>query len=225
MSQDLSEAVTSLRQSLANRFRASLYDTARYACNMQDVNWQTHGDMIEALESETPRKLIVMPRGTLKSSIACVAYPIWLLIKDPNERILIDSELFTNSKNFLREIRLHLESPSLTSVFGEFKTNTWNESEIIISQRTHPYKEASISVGGVETTKVGQHYSTIIGDDYNSNQNSRTPEGRRKVIDHYRYNQSILEPDGKYVIIGTRYAEDDVIGFILKNEIQPEGET
>jgi hypothetical protein len=166
---------------------------------------------------------VCVPRGSLKSSLGCVAFPIWLLINNPNLRILIDSELFTNSTTFLREIRAHLDSQDLVSVFGEFRSKTWNETEIIIKQRTKPYKEASITVGGVGTTKVGQHFDYIIGDDYNSPSNSNTLEKSQKVIDHYKYNLSILEPEGTYVIIGTRYSENDLIGYILREQLKIAG--
>jgi hypothetical protein len=208
------------RLAVSNGYRRSLYLTAKTLLGYKDINRDTHGGIISALESPRARKLICVPRGCLKSTIACVAYPIWLLLRNPNLRILIDSELYTNSKNFLREIKAQLETPRMTSVFGTFKSDTnWNEGKITIRQRTIVKKEASITVGGVGTTKVGQHYDVIIGDDYNSNKNSLTPEGCEKVINHYRYNQSILEPDGTYVVIGTRYSENDLIGFILKNEI------
>lgn len=197
--------------------RSSLLAVCRLL-GYKDVNLSTHYKIIRILESKNTRKLICVPRGCLKSSIACIAYPIWLLINDPNARILLDSQLYTNSKNFLREIRAHLEGDRLTSIFGEFKSETWNESEIIIKQRTNPYKEASITVGGIGTTKVGQHYTFLIGDDYNSPDNSNTPQKCTNIIDHYKYNLSILEPTGTYVLIGTRYAELDAIGYILANE-------
>lgn len=203
--------------------QSSLFILASVFLGYKDVTPTTHRQIIEALESPITRKLICVPRGSLKSSLGCVAYPIWRLLKDPNKRILIDSELYTNSTTFLREIRAHLQNPILTSVFGEFKTKVWNESEIIISQRTHPYKEASITVGGVGTTKVGQHFDEIIGDDYNSPQNSKTPEMAQKVIDHYKYNLSILEPEGTYTIIGTRYSENDLIGYVLREQLKVEG--
>lgn len=176
--------------------------------------------MIKALESKTKRKLIVMPRGTFKSSICCVAYPIWLLQTNPNLRILIDSEIFTNSKNFLTEIKNHLSSESFMTVFGPWQSNdNWTQTSITINQRTKNLKEATITCSGVGATKVGQHYDVIIGDDYNSDKNSANPEQRKKVVDHYRMNLSILEPEGTYVIVGTRYAADDVIGHILANEV------
>jgi len=203
--------------------KKSLYVFATCFLGYKDVTPYTHKHIITALESPVTRKLICVPRGSLKSSLGCVAYPIWCLLNDPNERILIDSQLYTNSTTFLREIRAHLQNPTLTAVFGEFKTKVWNESEIIIQQRTHPYKEASITVGGVGTTKVGMHFSRIVGDDYNSPDNSNTPEKAQKVVDHYKYNLSILEPEGTYVIIGTRYSENDLIGYILREQLKVAG--
>lgn len=198
--------------------RSSLYFTAKYILGFKDVNQRTHGEIIELLQSKNPRKLICVPRGCLKSSLACVAYPIWLLINDPNLRILIDSELYTNSSTFLREIKQHVQAPSFKNLFGDWKSKVWNESEIIIGKRTKTLKEASISVGGIGTTKVGQHFDVIIGDDYNSPSNTNTTENAKKVVDHYRYNISILEPKGTYVVIGTRYAQSDLIGHLLENE-------
>lgn len=202
-------------------YKSSLYHTTKFLLGNKDINEHTHGEIIDCLQSPTKRKLICVPRGCLKSTIACVAYPIWLLLNNPNLRILIDSEIYSNSKNFLREIKQHLEHPYVTKLFGQFKLESnWNEGEITIKQRSKIVKEASITVSGVGATKVGQHFDVIIGDDYNSNKNSMTKEGCEKVINHYRYNTSILEPDGTYVVIGTRYSELDLIGHILKNEVE-----
>jgi hypothetical protein len=199
-------------------YKTSLFNFCKFVLGFSDVTKDTHGDILNSLQRHSKRKLIVMPRGCLKSTLACVGYPIWLLINDPNHRILIDSELYTNSTTFIREIKAHLESPKLTNLFGQFKGPVWNSDEIIIQQRTRNYKEASIIAGGVGTTRVGQHHSVIIGDDYNSHNNTNSVENAEKVIDHYRRNISILEPDGTYVIIGTRYHTMDVIAHILDNE-------
>lgn len=101
-------------------------------------------------------------------------------------------------------------------IFGDMEGPVWREDSIVVSTRTKKFKEASITCGGIETTKVGMHYDVIIGDDYNSPDNIKTEEGCQKVIDHFRYNLNILEPDGTYVIIGTRYSENDLIGWVLR---------
>lgn len=207
------------KQMICHIFRNSLFLTATKLLGYKDVNWRTHGEMIHALEAHTKRKLLVMPRGTFKSSLGSVAYPIWCLLRDPNERILIDSEVYTNGKNFLREISSHLLSERMTDLFGSFRGPVWNEGEIIIAQRNRVSKEASITASGIGAEKTGQHYDRIVMDDLNSPSNSATPEGRNKVINHYRYNMAILEPHGTAAIIGTRYAANDAIGFVLQNEM------
>ncbi|WP_287729207.1 hypothetical protein, partial [Microcystis sp. M061S2] len=121
----------------------------------------------------------------------------------------------------LREIKGVLESEMLVYLFGRFNSKElWSADGLIIAQRTRPWKEPSVSCGGIGTVKVGQHYTHIIGDDYNSPKNSSTPEQRAKIVRHYRYNLSILEPNGVYVLIGTRYSEGDLIGHVLREELE-----
>ncbi len=191
------------------------FDFTRDFLGYKDLDRSVHEQFIKVFESRSPRKLVVMPRGTFKSTLGSVAYPIWSLLRDPNLTILLDSELYSNSKNFLREIKTHFESEKMQRFFGDQVGSKWDEGEIILKSRTKNIKEASITVGGLGTTKIGQHYQLIIGDDYNSPQNSETVEKCQKVIDHVRYNLNILNPGGEYLFIGTRYAERDVIGFFL----------
>lgn len=200
--------------------RRSLFVLAKYILGYSRVTRRTHQDVVSCLESGSRRKLLCLPRGSFKSTLGVICYSIFKLINSPNLRILIDSELYTNSSNFLREIKSHMESELFISLYGDLKSgSTWNDGEIIINTRTVHRKEASITCSGIGAGKTGQHYDLIIGDDYNSIKNSYTPENRQKVIDHYRLNQSILEPEGEYVVIGTRYADNDLIGWILNNQV------
>jgi hypothetical protein len=220
----LSPDTETLKLAVRKAYADSLWHTTTKLLGFKDLTTHTHLPIIRALESRTRRKLICVPRGTFKSSIASVAFPIWLLIRNPNLRVLIDSEVYSNSKNYLRQIKNLMLSDTFVQIFGDYRTDVWNESEIIIAPRTKILKDPSIVVGGIETTKVGLHVDVIIGDDYNSPANSETPDQRKKVIDHYQMNQSILETDGLYVIIGTRYSEGDLIGWVLENELGLKGE-
>jgi hypothetical protein len=200
-------------------YRKDLFLTAKYLLGYKDIVPHCHGDMITALMEPTIRKLIVMPRGTFKTSITCVAYPIWMMLSNPNLRILIDSELYSNSKNTLREIKSHLLSEKFISLFGNWKTSTWNEGEIIIKARAKTLKEATITCSGIGAQKTGQHYDLILADDMNSPANSNTPEGCQKVIQHYRYYTSLLDPGGVLAVSATRYSSLDLPQIILDNEV------
>jgi len=212
-----------LTERIKTRYKNSLYLTCKDLLEYSDLTKYTHGEIIEALEAPTKRKLICVPRGTFKSSIGVVGYSIWSLMNNPNLRILIDSEIYENSKNFIREIRGKLELPRVTQLFGSFRSNQWAEGSITIAQRRKILKESSVTASGVGAGKTGQHYDCIIMDDLNSERNSQTPEQRQKVVNHYKLNTSILEPHGVMVVIGTRYAADDCLGYILENEIKPQG--
>ncbi len=208
---------------LRETYKKSLYATAHSLLGMKDVSKVSHKEILDVLESESERRIIISPRGSLKSSIGVAAYSIWRLLSNPNIRILIDSAVYTNSKNFIREIRAHLESDKLTRLFGVFKSDlNWGENSITIKQRTHPYKEASITAAGVGTSKVSQHFDEIIMDDVSAERNSATIELRDKVYQHYQMNIALLEPGGILTIIGTRYASDDIFGKIFEKEIQME---
>ena len=205
---------------MADEYRRSLYLTAKDLLGYRDMTQYTHGGIVAALQESSTRKLICVPRGCFKSSVAVVSYSIWLLLNHPNLRILLDSEKYENSKNFIREIKGKLKDDRVTKVFGELEGEKWGEGEITVRTRTQIYKEASITASGIGAGKTGQHYDVIIHDDMNSKDNSQTPESRQKIIDHYRMNTSILEPNGIMVVIGTRYAADDLIGWILENEVK-----
>lgn len=211
--------VEASKELLRRMYRDSLYLTTKCLLGYRDMSWPTHGSTFRALESATLRKLIILPRGTFKSSICSVAFPIWLLLRNPNLRILLDSEIYTNSKNFLREIKTHLVSEAVTELFGPFHSDPWNEGEASIRPRTIIRKEASLTASGIGAEKTGQHYDVIIADDLNSPSNSGTPEMRLKVIKHHQYNQAILDPGGIIVIVGTRYSANDIPGHVLATEV------
>lgn len=201
-------------------YKESLYYVAKYLCGYSLINERTHGGCIKALEASTIRKLIVMPRGTFKTSLGVIAYPIWQIIRNPNIRILLDSENWTLSRNSLREMKSHLQSEAFRQAFPGWDLTTSNEAELTVSTRTTPKKEPTVTSSGIGAGKTGQHYDLVIADDLNSPLNALKKETADKVIDHYRYYTSILDPGGTIVVIGTRYSELDLIGWILKNEIE-----
>lgn len=209
-----------IQRALQLQYQGSLYHTAKYLCGYHDVNWNTHGKVITQLESAGRRKLTVMPRGTFKTSLCVVAFTLWNIIRNPDIRILIDSELWTLSRNSLREVKAHLTGEAFQTVFPGWRLVLSNQDEITVNQRSKIRKEPTVTASGIGAGKTGQHYDLIIFDDLNSPQNSLKPELAQKVVDHYRYYTSILEPGGVISGSGTRYSELDLIGHILRTEVE-----
>lgn len=212
--------LSTVQRALQLTYQQSLYRTAKYLCGYHDINENTHAQVIYVLQSPLKRKLVVMPRGTFKTSLCVVAFAIWNVIRNPNIRILIDSELWTLSRNSLREIKAHINGEPFQEAFPGWRLVLNNQDEITINQRTKILKEPTITASGIGAGKTGQHYDLIIFDDLNSPLNSLKPENAEKVINHYRYYTSILEPGGVISGSGTRYSEMDLIGHIIRTEVE-----
>ena len=150
-----------VQKALQLTYQQSLYRTAKYLCGYHDINEHTHGKMIGVLESELKRKLVTMPRGTFKTSLAVVAFIIREIIKNPDVRILLDSELWTLSRNSLREIKAHLKGENFQSIFPGWRLVLENQDEITINQRTVIRKEPTVTASGIGAGKTGQHYDCL----------------------------------------------------------------
>lgn len=184
-----------------------------------------HSEVMEQLrrveQSKHKRGLFLLPRNHLKTTEITISYPIQRLLRDPNLRILITNELLANSKSFLREIKGHFErNEKLRFLYGNQVNSEekWTETQIVIPSRTINRKEPSIQVGSVDTSLTSQHYDLIICDDLVSRANITTKEQMDKVKQYYRDIQSLLEPGGMLIIVGTRWHFDDLYGQILEDE-------
>ncbi len=173
--------------------------------------------------------LLLMPRGSFKSSVVTIGFTLQFILNEPNCRILLDSETFSKSKAFLREIIDHLmNNESYREVFRAIhgmypyekksKARLWTDSELILPCRTRALKEPTISCAGIDVTKNGMHYDLIICDDLHSEKNVTSQPIIQGVIDHYKLAFSLLEPGKPMIVIGTRWHELDLYGHILEFE-------
>jgi hypothetical protein len=171
----------------------------------------------------SPRKLVLEPRGTFKSSIVTISYPLWRVVQNPNLRVLIDSEDFSKSKAFSRAIKDHVVgNAEFRRLFGALdakkNSTTWTQAEWNVSTRTSATKETTFSCAGVDITKVSMHYDLIICDDLVSDRNVTTLAQMEKVIQHYKLLLSLLEPDGELIFIGTRWDDGDLYGHLIETD-------
>lgn len=180
---------------------------------------EVHDDTEIFLARPSSHKLLLIPRGHLKTSMVTVAHSIQRLLRDFNERILIANQVWDKSRSMLSEIKQFLTTKSeLPKIFGPFVSDRWREDDIVIAQRTVASKTASISTTGVDAEQTSAHYSTIFNDDLQGLQNSMTKEQRDKVKRFRESEFDLLDPGGDMLDIGTRWHLDDVYSAILENE-------
>ncbi len=180
-----------------------------------------HGDLVNMLEAEGDRKIILLPRGHQKSTIISICWVIQQLLRNPNETVGIFSATWKLSKDILHQIKNILKTSHLKDIFGEFQDQNcrWTIEMIDIAQKDHVMsKNPSISTGGIDTGKTGSHCSLMIFDDIVTPENTTTPDLIKKTIDSYKDCLPLLDPGGKIVVVGTRYVMGDLYGDLIENE-------
>ena len=159
--------------------------------------------------------LIAAPRGTAKSTVTTLIYPLWrAAFKSSKEDlfIVIISESQAQSINFLSRIKYHLtHSDKFKQVFGDMGPNTaarWTGTDVVLANGTR-----IVAVGTGQRVRGFIEGDTrpnlIIVDDFESELNAFTPEARAK--NRKWVTEAVipsLSDDGKIAMIGTVISED-----------------
>lgn len=198
----------------------------RFLCKnvlgMSEWEDSLHNDLAAFLEKSGNRKLVLMPRGHLKSSIVTVGWAIQQLLKNPNLRILISNATWNKSREFLNQIGSYLTTGSLPAIFGSFQSpaKRWTIEDIEIAQKTDLTKRGpSIATAGLERSLNGLHADLIIHDDLVDEKNSITAEQIEKVKAFYRQSLPVLDPGGRIVVIGTRWTMGDLYSELIETQM------
>lgn len=201
--------------------QGNLYAHSRLLLGYTRMVEKPHKELCEFLQDGSHRKkLILMPRGMFKTSLCSIAYPTWKLNRDPNQRILNVSEVYTKAARILRETKGHYNPDTkMTALFGNrISSDVWKEEEILLEGRTRNMKEGSITAAGLDNLGAGPHYDTIIVDDPQSNLNTGTKDQLDKVWEQFSLMLSLLEPDGELIVVMTRWHKSDIAGRILRDQ-------
>jgi predicted phage terminase large subunit-like protein len=168
--------------------------------------------------SEQNKSLHLAPRGHGKSTVGDVDFCITKILRNPDIRIMIGSKTQTQAEAFLKEIRTHFEmNEDLIRVFGDLKSNLWNNGEFTVNTRKRIVKEATVTALGSSGAVVSKHFDLIIGDDLVGFENARTETQRTKLKEwFYSSLYPTLEPDGEIHVLGTRYHPLDLYEDMIK---------
>lgn len=178
------------------------------------------------------RSLVLAPRELGKSLILTVSYIIWLILNNPNIRILIVSNSSSAASKMLAGIVSHFENNKiLRAIFGDFIAGgRCNTEAFTTGKRTAVgLREATISIVGVYGTIVSGHFDVIIADDLCDFENTRTKPQRDKMwswlwmvlMPTLESNEEHPEKDGSIHFIGTRYHHDDLYGRLIGKAEEP----
>lgn len=162
------------------------------------------------------RKLILVPRGHLKSKLITVGFTIQQIIKNPQVRILIYSATWEMAKDLNMNIQKVMQEPGrLQEIWGNIAEGAteWNQDTTRLKGNTS--RDPTIKAAGIDNNLVGGHYDIIIMDDVVNRDNIGTMDQINKVIKRYKDSLDLLEPRGQLIVIGTRWHDADLYGWIL----------
>jgi hypothetical protein len=170
--------------------------------------------------------IICVPRGFGKSNIVTKTLPLWCMLDEPNLSAYIGSETHPKAKAFLSPMKSLLNGTDPYSLFSWLYGNwynperSWNLEEVVTAYRTSTgISEPSIGTFGVETGITSKHPLLMIYDDPISKEKMK--EGGSwllAVLDSLDSIYPALRPDSMFILIGTRYRDDDPIGTSLATE-------
>ena len=168
------------------------------------------------------KKLVLLPRGHVKSNVITVSYPLWEILHNQDKRILISSHKGPDAAKFMSTMRLYLDSERFQYYFPEIQAARrrgriaqWSDDAMLID-RDGTYTENTIESSSLNAQVTGRHYSGLIADDWVTKDNITNPAMRDKVTDYRKLCESLLDAGSWQIVTGTRYHHQDEYGRILQ---------
>ncbi len=180
-----------------------------------------HKEICDFVQTKRDRKkIILVPRGHLKSTLITIGYSVFRIVEDRNVRILILNATWQMAVDFLTEIKNQLQkNETLLEVFGDYtqKSTEWSQDRITLN-RDPGIKGPTVWAAGVDSNLVGSHPDVIIMDDLVNRDIVESEDMSAKAKLRYKDALDLLEPGGQLIIIGTRWSDSDLYEWILNPE-------
>ena len=160
------------------------------------------------------RLIITLPPRHGKSMLTSQYFPAWFMGKNPSKYIITATYGQELASDFGRKVRDHVQNPLFRSIFPvELKKD---------SQAAHRFETKAggeyyaVGVGGPITGR-GAH--VLLVDDPIKNRQEADSEIVREGINEWYGSTAYtrLMPGGAVIIIMTRWHENDLVGYVLRN--------
>ena len=165
------------------------------------------------------RIVCAMPPRHSKSSMITIAYPLWLIFRNPNLHILIVNNSATLSEKFGISLREYIKQ------YGQ-RYNVYlsdvkhSNSSMMFEDKKGKLYSGSIKLVGAGGSITGEDVDYLIIDDpYKGLADEFTPSAMQKKIDWFKtVILQRLEPETRLLILHTRWNSNDLIGYLKENQ-------
>jgi len=181
-----------------------------------------HGRLCDWLmrwEERRPRKLLLMSRGFLKSTVGTIGTSLWEVVRNEDERVLICTATETLAESFMRQIMGVVEGPVWKCVFPEKEPDRrcWGTERASLVGRSGLIREAHWTIGSLRKGITGGHYTSLKWDDLVVPENVGSREVAQGVINKYRELAPLKDSwFSRELIIGTPYTNYDLYAWLLE---------
>lgn len=166
------------------------------------------------------RVAIAAPRGNAKSSDVSLILPLWCIVFNLKEFIILISDTASQAEEFLSNIRGEIENNDrLIEDFGNLKGEIWKSDDIITNN------DVRILALGARKKIRGRRFRNkrpdlIIGDDIENDENTQNPEQRKKNENWFFKAVSKAGDDTTDIlVVGTIIHYDSLLSKLLINPI------
>jgi len=166
-------------------------------------------DIADYLQDGSPRKMIQAMRGAGKSYITA-AYAVWCLYRDPDTTIICISAVQNRAREFIRLSRKIIDTVPFLIHLVPNPNDRDGADRFDVGCRTSPDKNPSVAAYGIKSMITGSHADKIICDDVEIPQNSATVESRELLLQRVKELESVLNPGGDIIFLGTPQSFDSV---------------
>lgn len=170
--------------------------------------------LMQVERGEVTRLLILMPPRHLKSHCTSVAFPAWVLGRDPSRRIICMSYGMDLAETFSRESRRLIQSDWSSAVFPSLDLDPKRSAVGELRTTSNGFRIAT-SIGGPLT---GKGADILILDDPSKAEDVAS-EAKREAIWEWFAGTALTRLDnpktGAVIVIAQRLHEDDLPGRLI----------
>ena len=170
---------------------------------------------LEAVEKgEIKRLAIFMPPRHGKSILTSEFFPAWFMGRNPDKYIICSTYAQDLADDFGRKVRNQLQGENYSNVFPDTSLATDSASV----RRFHTTRGGVYYAVGAGSAITGRGaHLLLIDDPIKGREEADSQAMRKNLLDWYRSTAyTRLMPNGSVILIQTRWHEDDLAGWVLK---------
>lgn len=183
--------------------------------------------IFDAAKAGEEEVLVLAPRDHGKSAYLTTGLAAWWMVQPEVNylRAAVVSASKDKASDFMADLQTPLLDPGFNAIFGTFKSNKWGAFAFNVKGKARRARgNTMIACGRSSGQVVGKHFDFQLCDDIIDEDIAGSMAMRQKFHKWMANSfKPTLEPEGFRVFIGTRYAQQDYYGHMLKHDVRWNG--